>query len=155
MNYIEYIVLVTSPTSIRFDDAVSARLSSYVARHPGTTRSSVAARYVDEGLRMEEHPGIVFRSGPTGRRAVLLGGPDVWEVVRAVGATRLAEPKLKENHLLALVVENTGVSRAHIDAALAYWAAYPDEIDAMITHADEIERALSAADRRMDDLLNR
>lgn len=38
-------------------------------------------RYVAEGLDMDEHPGIVFRMGPAGRRAGLSGGPDVWEVV--------------------------------------------------------------------------
>lgn len=27
---------------------------------------------------MDEHPGIVFRSGPAGRRAGLAGGPDIW-----------------------------------------------------------------------------
>lgn len=30
---------------------------------------------------MEAHPGIVFRDGPSGRRAGLAAGPDVWEVV--------------------------------------------------------------------------
>ena len=104
---------------------------------------------------MEEHPGIVFRSGPSGRRAVLVGGPDVWEVVRDVKSARLADPKLKESHLLTLVADNTGVDRARMEEALAYWAAYPDEVDAMIAHADEIERALSAASTRTDALLNR
>jgi hypothetical protein len=27
--------------------------------------------------------GIVFRDGPAGRRAVVIGGPDVWEVIAA------------------------------------------------------------------------
>lgn len=74
------------PTSVRFGQPVTYRLSSYVARHPGLTRSAVAARYVDEGLRMEEYPAIVFRDGPAGRRATVAGGPDVWEVVAAVHA---------------------------------------------------------------------
>ena len=30
---------------------------------------------------MEEHPGVVFRDGPAGRRAGLAGGPDVWEAI--------------------------------------------------------------------------
>ena len=30
--------------------------------------------------RHYEDPLITFRDGPTGRRAGLLGGPDVWEV---------------------------------------------------------------------------
>ena len=38
-------------------------------------------RYVAEGIEMDEHPGIHFRSGPAGRRPSLVGGPDVWEVV--------------------------------------------------------------------------
>ena len=33
---------------------------------------------------MAEHPGIVFRDGPTRRRAAVAGGPDVWEIIRAV-----------------------------------------------------------------------
>ena len=45
-------------------------------------------------MRMTEHPGVVFREGPTGRRAGLVGGADVWEVVRAVKSARAAEPDL-------------------------------------------------------------
>lgn len=30
---------------------------------------------------MEAHPGIVFRDGPSGRRAGTAAGPDVWAVV--------------------------------------------------------------------------
>ena len=30
---------------------------------------------------MEDHPGIAFRDGPTGRRAALAAGPDIWEGV--------------------------------------------------------------------------
>ncbi len=30
---------------------------------------------------MEEHLGIAFRDGPSGRRAALAGGPDVWEAI--------------------------------------------------------------------------
>ncbi|HEX8959288.1 MAG TPA: hypothetical protein VF770_05655, partial [Solirubrobacterales bacterium] len=47
----------------------------------GTNKSRLAERYVDEGTRMDEHPGVVFRGGPTGRRAALAAGPDVWEVL--------------------------------------------------------------------------
>lgn len=32
------------------------------------------------GARGNEHPMVTLRDGPTGRRAELLGGPDVWEV---------------------------------------------------------------------------
>lgn len=59
---------------------VGERLTSYVASYPGWSGSSIANRFVDEALRMEGHPGVIFRDGPTGRRAVLIGGPDVREV---------------------------------------------------------------------------
>jgi hypothetical protein len=139
---------MAAPTSIRFDEPVTARLSSYVARHPGLTRSAVAARYVDEGLRMDEHPGILFREGPVGRRATVVGGPDVWEIVRAVKAGRGAEPELSDDDLLSMLEGNTGVPRRMIDTALNYWGAYPEEVDALVVHADraEAERA-GAADR--------
>ena len=46
------------------------------------TRTGLAERYLEEGLCMDEHPGIGFVDGPAGRRAVLVGtGLDVWEVL--------------------------------------------------------------------------
>jgi hypothetical protein len=103
--------------------------------------SSAANRLVDEALRTNEHPGIVFRPGPTGRRAGLAGGPDVWEVVRAVKSARTAEPGLTEGDLVALVAENTGTPIRLIRAAVRYWASYGDEIDAEIGAAEAAEDA--------------
>lgn len=142
-----------TPTSIRFDEPVTNRLSSYVARHPGSTRSSVAARYVDEGLRMDEHPGILFRDGAAGRRATVVGGPDVWEVVRAVRAARAAEPELTDAELVEMLHENTGVSPRMTRTALAYWGAYPEEVDALVEHAERVELASQAAAARAGSLL--
>src|SRR5438270_6363766 len=51
------------------------------ARRLGKPRSNLVERYVAEGLRMDEHPGVVFVEGPAGRRPALRGGPDVWEVI--------------------------------------------------------------------------
>lgn len=130
---------MAAPTSVRFDELVTDRLADYVARHPGSTRSAVAARYVDEGLRMDEHRGILFRDGPAGRRATVVGGPDVWEVVRAVRAAREAEPTLPDDELLEMLEDNTGVPRRMISTALTYWGAYPDEVAAFIAHADRVE----------------
>ena len=46
---------------------------------------TLAQRYVEEGLRMDEHPLVRFAEGPAGRRARLVGtGSDVWEVIAAV-----------------------------------------------------------------------
>lgn len=85
---------------------------------------------------MQEHPLIVFRDSPAGRRARLIGGPDVWEVARAVRSTRAAEPDLGTEELLALVCETSGVEPRLIRAALDYWSAFRIEIDHWLDRAD-------------------
>ena len=140
-------------TPVRFDTAVAERLSSFVAANPGMSLSSAANRLVDEALRMSEHPGIVFRPGPTGRRAGLVSGPDVWEVVRAVKSARAAEPSLAEDDLLTLVADNTGIPVRSTRVAVRYWASYPDEIDAEIAAAEAAEDAAEDAWRRERQLL--
>jgi hypothetical protein len=87
-----------------------------------------------------DHPGVIFRTGPTGRRAGLAAGPDVWEIARAVKSARGAEPSLSESELLALVAENTGVPEHLIRIATEYWAAHPAKIDAEIAIADTAEQ---------------
>jgi hypothetical protein len=142
---------VSTPRSIRFDERVNARLSAYVARHPGSSGSSVASRFVDEALRMEDHPGVLFRDGRTGRRAVLVGGPDVREVMRAVKSARASEPDLDAAGIVTLVESNTGVPARLIDTAIRYWSAYPDEVDAWIGDVDQFENdALTAWGRQQD-----
>jgi hypothetical protein len=132
-------------TPVRFDQPVADRLVAFVAANPGMSLSSAANRLVDEALRMAEHPGIIFRSGPTGRRAALSGGPDIWEVIRAIKSARAAEPELHDDDLLSLVSGNTGIAPRLLSTATRYWAAYPDEIDAEIATADAAEEAAEEA----------
>jgi hypothetical protein len=117
--------------------------------------SSTANRLVDEGLRMLDHPGVIFRDGPTGRRAGLVGGPDVWEVVRAVKSARAAEPGLDEEEILALTTANSGVPLRLVRIAVRYWASYADEIDAEIAAADAAEDAAEQVWLRERQLLAR
>jgi len=142
-----------SPTPVRFDTAVAERLTSFAAANPGMSLSSAANRLVDEALRMSEHPGIAFRAGPTGRRAALASGPDIWEAVRAIKSARAAEPDLAEDDLLALVAGNTGVPVRLLRIAIRYWASYPGEIDAEIAAAQAAEDAAEHAWQRERDLL--
>jgi len=142
-----------NPTPVRFDMAVADRLAVFVSINHGLSLSAAANMLVDEGLRMMEHPGVIFRPGPTGRRAGLAAGPDVWEIVRAVRSARAAEPDLGEHELLAMVAENTGVPVRLIRVATGYWAAYPDEIDAEVAAADVAEENAERAWRREQELL--
>jgi hypothetical protein len=142
-----------SPSSIRFDPDVLRRLADYASAHPGTSLSSAGNRLVDEALRSNEHPLIVFRDGPAGRRARLVGGPDVWQVIRAVRSARAAEPDLDAEAIVALVGENSGVNVQLIRAAIGYWTAYPDEVDMLISRADREESEARERWRREHQLL--
>lgn len=143
----DYTVVMSkrAATPVRFDPPVAERLGSFVAANPGLSLSSAANRLVDEALRMTEHPGIIFRPGPTGRRAALSAGPDIWEVIRAVKSARAAEPGLHDDDLLNLVSGNTGIAPRLIGTAVRYWAAYPAEIDAEIIVAETAEEAAEQA----------
>jgi hypothetical protein len=142
-----------SPTPVRFDNEVASRLTSFVASHPGLSLSAAANLLVDEGLRMAEHPGVVFRDGPTGRRAGLAAGPDVWEIMRAVKSARSTEADLDEDEMIAMVSENSGVALGKLRTAVRYWANYPAEIDDEIAAAEHAEIVAEVAWRRERDLL--
>ncbi len=138
---IDYSVVMSAvPSSIRFDPTVLRRLNAYVAAHPGTSVSAASNRLVDEALRSQEHPQIVFRDGPAGRRARLVNGPDVWQVIRAVRSAREAEPDFEADEVLSHVSDSTGVARPTVQAAIAYWADFPTEIDELIQRAAEEEK---------------
>src|SRR5258706_14522829 len=128
-----------SATPVRFDTDVAERLASFGAANPGMSLSSAANRLVDEALRVSEHPGTVFRPGPTGRRAGLIAGPDVWEVVRSVKSARAAEPDLPEDDLLTLFTAGTG---APIRPSRAAFRTRPSSPDA--SKAETAARAATA-----------
>lgn len=106
----------------------------------GQSKTALAERYLEEGLRTARHPLIIFRDGPAGRRPGLVGHRlDVWDVVETVqhagGDVQAAAAYLDiAPHLVA--------------AALDYYAEYRDEIDRWIERnaalAEELESAWRA-----------
>lgn len=130
--------------SFRFSEETLRRLEAR-AHEIRETRTGLAERYVEEGLRMDEHPGIGFADGPAGRRAILLGtGLDVWEVfgtVRQPGGSVGAAARYLELPV--------GVIRA----AVRYSAAFPDEIEDLLTRQAAIAEREQAAARREQALL--
>src|SRR5262245_11364187 len=106
---------MSAPRSVRFDEGVLSRLDRYLRGHPGTSSSAVANMFIDESLRSYEHPGIVFRPGPTGRRATLAGGPDVWEVIAALKSIRDESPDLSGENLLGDLATVTGLDRDQVN----------------------------------------
>lgn len=134
--------------SIRIADDAFERLEAQ-SRRSGRTRSDVAKTLIEEGLRMEQHPGIVFRSGPAGRRAALAGGPDVWEVVRVVlGVGQRGEAAI------ARAADLAGLSPDQVRATLAYYAEFRDEVDGWIRRVDEEAAQAETAWHRQRALLD-
>jgi hypothetical protein len=123
---------MTTPLSIRFDPAVLAQLRRHAAAETGANMSALAQRLVDEGLRMADHPGVIFKSGPSGRRAALAYGPDVWEIVRF-----LREIDERGPAALAAAAEVFALDANRISIAVSYYGDYRDEIDAEIDAAEE------------------
>jgi hypothetical protein len=87
---------------------------------------------------MEEFPGIVFRDGPTGRRAALAGGPDVWELMAT-----LKSGKARGVEAISATAELLDLTDSQVRAAIRYYNVFPDEIDWRIAlntaDADEAE----------------
>lgn len=131
---------MSSPLSIRFDPAILERLRKRARSVPGATPSGLAERLVDEGLRMAEHPGIVFKDGPTGRRAALSLGPDVWEVAKMV-----RELDERGERAIEAAAELLNLPAERVRQALHYYGTYPGEIDAEVAMADQESRTAEEA----------
>ncbi len=133
--------------SIRMPDETLEQLEA-TAEARGETRSALTQRYIDEGLRMDRHPGIVFRPGPAGRRPGLAGGPDVWEVVQAV---RNVEPR--GDRVIAEVASWLGLAATQVRIAIEYYADYPAEIDAWLAKVDAQAAEAEELFRRRQEVL--
>lgn len=125
--------------SFRFSESTLRRLDER-AHEIRETRTGLAERYVEEGLRMDEHPGIGFADGPAGRRAILLGtGLDVWEVVATAKQNRGSVDAAARYLEIPVSTVRTGIR---------YYAAFPDEIDELLARQEAIaEREQTAAER--------
>jgi hypothetical protein len=124
--------------SVRLDDSLAERLRLR-ARAAGESLPDRLRRYAEEGTRRDEHPLITFRDGPAGRRASVVGGPDVWEIVMWL------EDLAGEKDPAAVLAAEQGIAPSLVDAAQRYRDAYPDEVNARIAlHRHET----AAADKR-------
>src|SRR5882757_10350299 len=122
---------MTTPLSIRFDAALLARLRRRAGATAGSTTSALAQRLIDEGVRMADHPGVIFKDGPSGRRAALAYGPDVWEVVKF-----LREIDERGPAALIAAAETFAVDVGRITSAVSYYGDYGAEIDGEIEAAE-------------------
>jgi len=122
--------------TLRLAPGLRQRLSERAHRIQMPERT-LAQRYVEEGLRHDAHPLIQFLDGPSGRRASLVGrGLDVWEVIATV---RDNDDSIDE------AAEYLRIPVGQVQAAVAYYGQYRDEIDAQIEHNEsEYDRGRAA-----------
>ncbi len=118
--------------SFRLSRDVAERLDT-AARATGESRNALAERLLDEALRIERHPMIRFMTGGAGRREPTLAGTrlrmrDVVLIVRENGND------------VAAAADYLGLPQGLLDAGLAYYADFTDEVDADIAWAEEGER---------------
>lgn len=111
------------PLSLRLAEQTVERLGIR-ARRVQLPPRTLAQRYVEEGLRMDEHPLVRFADGPAGRRARLLGsGLDVWEIIATV----------RDNDGdLEVAASYLEIPVGSVQAAVSYYGSYTDEIDLWI-----------------------
>jgi hypothetical protein len=89
---------------------------------------------------MADHADIVFKDGPTGRRAALAVGPDVWEVAKL-----LREIDERGPEAVAAAAEMLAITEAQVRTAMGYYAMHRAEIDAEVAEADAESRSAEAA----------
>lgn len=121
--------------SFRFQPGTLAQLRRR-ARSARAAQTDLVERYVQEGLRHDEHPSIHFRDGAAGRRPALLGSRlDVADVINTI---RQNENSIEE------AAEYLEIPVEQAEAALAYYADYKPEID------DWIERGRAIAEEERE-----
>jgi uncharacterized protein (DUF433 family) len=137
-----------------YDAQITTRIPSRVrheldelAHAQGTSPLSLARILLDEGVRRERHPGITFRSGEAGRRAALAGHRlDVWQVMETVWASG---GNVEE------AASYLGLRTDEVEAAAAYYADYPHEVDAFVQRNRELAAREEDAWRRRRAALRR
>lgn len=123
--------MATHTRSFRLDEQLLELLEERADR-VDESANALAARYIEEGLRRDEHPLIAFVDRPAGRRATLSGTrlnvADVAAVAKSAGSVEGAAGSLD-------------LPIWKVRAAVGYYADFRDEIDA------ELERDSRVAER--------
>ncbi len=122
--------------SLRIADEAYEGLEA-LAHREGETVSETARRLIEEGRRMAEHPGIVFREGFRQRVAAVSHGPPVWKIIDVF-------PKWDESWDIRSSKElgGTSVNAWQVLVAQRYYRSYQDEIDRLVqAHREGVEKA--------------
>ncbi len=103
-----------------------------VAERSGRSAEALIAETLSESLKMRRIPGIVFADGATGRRARIAGtGVEVFEVIDAY--------ELFGRDVQRLSRDLPELRPEQIEAAIAFYEAYPEDIAPRLRPDEEVE----------------
>ncbi len=141
---------------VRMAEALDARVNARVSRRVKKDlvalsrrrhleESELARVLLDEALRREKHPGIVFRSTPAGREAAIEGRRVyVWQVIETL-RTSYGDIEQAAGFL--------GLRPDQVRAALSYYTEYKSEIDTLIElNKEEADRTRQLWERQQQAL---
>ncbi len=136
------------------DDGINTRVPHRVrealesiAKDRGVNPLTFARTLLDEGLRRERHPGIVFRDAPAGRRASIEGRRlDVWQVMETVWESKGD---------VAAAARYLGLRPEQVQAAVGYYTDFQDEVDSWIRRNHEEAERLEERWKREQAALRR
>ena len=114
---------MTSPVSLRRPDVLAQKVQRLAAVEHRSL-ADMTKLLVEEAIRLREFPDIVFTEGPMGRRATMRAGLDVWEIIEPYLVASKDWTALRESY--------PDTDEGLLRAALRYYEAYPDEIEARI-----------------------
>jgi hypothetical protein len=140
---------MAAPASFRLPEELLERVAEEASER-NTSVTALVSMLLDEGLKIRRFPGIVYRDGPSGRRAGVVGGPDVWEIVAALKhAPGRGEQRLRR------VSDEIGVPLSQLRVALDFYSAHPDEVDARIAANERAAERMRKLIERRERLLSR
>ncbi len=124
---------MTIPFSLRMDEDIHTELTTRAERLE-INASKLVNRYVREGLRMDKHPAIGFKTTPQGRRAAVLAAHPGIQIVDVIGTFRA------ESQDAGKTARYLHISEDDVQAVLRYYAEYRDEVDRDLQEHMETQR---------------
>jgi len=124
---------MTTPFSLRMDEETRDELTTHAERLE-VNASKLVNRYVKEGLRMDKHPAIGFKTTAQGRRAAVLAAHPGLQVVDVIGTFRAEAQDAGKTARYLHIPED------EVQAVLRYYADYRDEVDRDLQEHLETQR---------------
>jgi uncharacterized protein (DUF433 family) len=130
--------------SFRLPRGLLDRLRGHAARAQAS-QASLVARYIEEGIKLDTYPLIVFRDSPVGRRAMLEGSRlDVAQIIQTLR---------NEGGSVEAAAKYLDLTPAQVRACIRYYADNEEEVRGFSERMDAENERLRASWEREQALL--